>query len=136
MLAAAGVVCHRVYQFLFPYAYPQTATTFGLPYDSTRPLAKARMFTLSPFWKDNSTTLDWTLLSASSVFNATSSVGRDALISMVHSRSFWQSGTGPNPASYSPVDGKQTAGFASPAMGAVYSFLALKYVPFPPFFST
>lgn len=69
---------------------------------------------------------DWTLLSASSVFNATTSGGRDDLISMVHSRSFWQSGANANPAAYSPIDGTQPGGAASPAMGAVYSMLALK----------
>jgi len=68
---------------------------------------------------------DWTLLSASSVFNATSSTGRDALIGMVHSRSSWQSGMTPNPATYSPIDGNVTRGPASPAMGAIYSLLAL-----------
>jgi LPXTG-motif cell wall-anchored protein len=46
---------------------------------------------------------------------------------MVHSRSFWQSGVTPNPATYSPTDGTQPRGSASPAMGAVYSLLALKY---------
>lgn len=73
---------------------------------------------------------DWTFLSASSVFNATASAGRDGLINMAHSRAFLQSGETPNPATYSPIDGAQPAGAASPAMGAIFSFLALKCVRF------
>jgi len=73
---------------------------------------------------------DWTLLSVGSVYNSTSSGGRDALISMVHSRSFWDSGWDKNPTSYSTANDTLSGGSASPAMGAVYSFLALRYVRF------
>ena len=36
---------------------------------------------------------------------------------MVHSRSFWQAGLHPNPATYPPIDGIIPNGAASPAMG-------------------
>jgi hypothetical protein len=51
---------------------------------------------------------------------------------MVHSKSFGKLGLGPNPATYSLINASLTAGSASPAMGAIYSFLALRYVIFSP----
>jgi len=128
-------VCFSLGVFFFRSTYPKTAATYGLPFDSTQSVAQARMSYLHP---ENSGRkkhvdfflVDWTLLSASSVFNATTSSGRDSLFSMVHSRSFLQSGDTPNPATYSPIDGTHPRGAASPAMGAVYSLLSLTYVLF------
>jgi len=78
---------------------------------------------------------DWTLLSAGSVYNSTSSGGRDGLINMVHSTSFSRLGA-PNPTVYTVYDtGGSEGGDASPAMGAVYSLLALRYVRLSNLFS-
>ena len=69
---------------------------------------------------------DWTLLTAGSVFNSTSSNARDALLSMVHARSFMKTGQKANPSTYSAIDGSLTTGTASPAMGAAFALLALE----------
>jgi hypothetical protein len=70
--------------------------------------------------------LDWTLLSAGSIFNATTNSGRDALINMAHVRAFKNPGWEPNPSTYVVNNGLPNSGTASPSMGAAFVFLALK----------
>ncbi len=105
---------------------------YGLPYESSQSvIVKARVFFFHSFffvciltqewwWRK-----DWTLLTAGSVVNSTISNARDALLSMVHARSFMKTAGRANPSTYSAIDGSLTTGTASPAMGAALAFLAL-----------
>ena len=108
------------------------APAFGLPFDSSRPnVVKARTFL--PIYTSQKSIYTkfaaWTLFTAASVFNTTNSSARDALIGMVHSKSFAKSASvqlDANPSSYLADSGNTSTGVGNPAMGSMFAFLALK----------
>lgn len=73
------------------------------------------------------TIVDWTLLTAGSVYNTTSGAGRDALINKAAARPFFKNiQNKPNPSTYAADFGTTISGISSPALGASFALLALK----------
>jgi len=103
--------------------------TFGFAYDTAEPLvAKARTFEMPRLIPlINLTSIDWTLLTAGSVYNASLSSARDALITMAQARPYFKNPTNrPNPSTYKMDMGTTITGVSSPALGASFALLALR----------
>lgn len=115
-LLGAEVVRGQVYEIHAELYASQIASAphFGLAYDSQDP-GKAKAH--------------WTLFAAASLTDNTSIA--DSFISMVHSRAFYNNASDPAssvpfPATYNPQTGAYLDGSASPAVGAMFSLLALR----------
>ncbi|KAK7461368.1 hypothetical protein VKT23_008545 [Stygiomarasmius scandens] len=89
----------------------QNSPSFGLEYDSK---------------VDNVAKSHWTLFTASVL---TDSSVRDTLISQVHTHANDQKNPGVFPSTYNVNDGSTIGGSASPAVGGLYSLLALNNLP-------
>lgn len=103
--------------------------TFGFAYDTAEPLvAKARMFEIPHLIPlIDLASIDWTLLTAGSVYNASVSAARDALISMAQARPYFKNPMNkPNPSTYKMDMGTTITGVSSPALGASFALLALR----------
>lgn len=71
--------------------------------------------------------VDWTLLTAGSVYNTSSSAGRDALINKAAARPYFKYILNkPNPSTYAADFGTTISGISSPSLGASFALLALK----------
>jgi len=69
------------------------------------------------------------MLTAGSVYNASISAARDALITMAQARPYFKNSVNkPNPSTYQMDFGKTITGVSSPALGASFALLALTSV--------
>ena len=103
--------------------------TFGFAYDTTEPLVvKAHMFEMTHLIPlINLASIDWTMLTAGSIYNASTSAARDALITMAQARPYFKNPTNrPNPSTYKMGLGMTITGVSSPALGASFALLALR----------
>lgn len=108
-----------------------TAESFGLGYDSNDPnTAKARRpIFLWRFTYHRIAIIDWTLLTAGSVYNASVSSATDTLITKVEARPYFKNPQNkPNPSTYAADQGTTISGLSSPALGASFALLTLKWV--------